>query len=320
MVYTNATAVPRSELSDVIVEAAHEDQMFQGLNIFPELPVEQINVHVPKILIGTGDLMRATKKRRTPGTHFDRWQSAISDYSLTLVQVGEEVLIPDEVQMTYEDYFDIESIYTLEAGERLRRGLEIEHALVLMDGAAFTATAATVAYTAANVANNTLDPVTDLINIIQRLKANGQRPNTIAMSGPVYNRMRQASILKNFIAGSLNPGQVVTGDTIASAFKAQGITQVLVLDSYVNESDTGNSDVINPIWPDTYIFVGSVKSGALRNGGVGRTAFWEKEGPLFNVSVYRDETRKSNVIRAMKTAYPYITNARAGQLITTSYA
>lgn len=318
MIYTNATAIPRDELTDVIMEAAGEDEMFLGLDIFPETPIQQTTGHVPKIEVGKGDLMRATRKRRTPGTHFDRWQSTISDYSITLYQVGEEELIPDEVEKTYEDYFDLESIYTNQAGQRLRRGLEIDQETVLFDSAALTATNSTVAYTAVNIA--TMDPVTDFINAIRRIKALGEKPNTIAIPGTVYDRIRVSTKMQAFIAGSINPGAIVTPETIQAAFKSMGIEQVLILDSYVNNSDAGLSNVIDAIWPVTYIFIGSVKSGALRGGGVGRTFFWEKDGPLFNVTSYRDETRMSNVIRAKKTAYPFITNARAGQLITTQYS
>jgi hypothetical protein len=318
MVYTNATAIPRDELTDVIMEAAGNDEMFLGLDIFPEAPMEQTTGHVPKIKVGEGDLMRAARKRRTPGTHFDRWQSSISDYSITLVQVGEEALIPDEVQMTYEAYFDLESIYTKEAGMRLRRGVEIDHSTVLFDPAVLTATNSTVAYTFANLA--TMDPVGDIISAIRRIKAQGEMPNTIAIPGTVYDRIRQSTSMKSFIAGSINPGAIVNSNTMQKAFEDMGIKQVLILDSYVNNSDAGNADLIEPIWPNTYIFVGSVIPGALRAGGIGRTFFWEKEGPLFNVTSYRDETRKSNVIRAQKTAFPFITNARAGQLITTQYS
>lgn len=317
-VYTNATAVPRDELSDLIQESVDANIAYPGLQLLPALPIGQLTAHVPKIAVGSGDLMRATKKRRTPGTNFDRWQSSITDYNITLVQVGEEVVLPDEVTMTYEDYFDVEAVYTMQAGNRLRLGMEIDQEGALFDAGTFTATNSLVAYTAANLA--TIDFVGDIINAIRRIKALGEQPNTIAIPGPVYDRIRQSTILKAWIAGSINPGDSVSPDAITASFKSMGITQTILLDTYVNESDVGNADVINQVWPNTYVFVGAISSGALRSGGVGRTFFWEKEGPIFNVSSYRDEQRKSNVIRAMRTALPGITNARAGQLVTTQYA
>ena len=123
--------------------------------------------------------------------------------------------------------------------------------------------------------------------------------------------------MKSFIAGSVNPGARVSPDTIQAAFSSQGIKQVLVAEAYVNQSQSLTNNSINPIMPLSYIFVGAVQSGQLQSGGVGRTFYWEKEGPLLNVTSYRDEVKKSNVIRAMKTTSSAITNVRAGTLIAT---
>lgn len=318
MVYQNTVAAPREELNDVISESVTTDEMFVGIKVLAPKPMRLPTGHVPKITVGKGNLMRATRKRRTPGANFDRWQSAIDDHSITLVQIPEEVLLPDEQTMLYEDYFAFESFYAQEATNRLRRAHEIECETALFDAGVFTATNSTVAYTAANIA--TMDPVTDILNAIRRIKAAGEMPNTILIPGPVYDRVRVSTIMKAWIAGSINPGAQVTSDAIQASFEKQGIKQVLVADSYVNNSDEGNADVIDPIWPNTYMFIGNVQAGELKGGGVGRTFFWDKEGPLFNIQSYRDESRKSNVIRAMKTSSSDITNARAGQLITTQYS
>ncbi len=318
MQYQNATAQPREELNDVIIESVTTDSMFAGIKILPPKPMNLPVGHVPKILVSSGNLMRAARKKRSPGANFDRWQSAISDLTITLVQMAEEILLPDEQTLIYEDYFAFETVYASEAANRIRRAHEIECEVALFDSGTFTATAATVAYTAANIA--TMDPATDILAALRRIKAAGESANTIVIPGQVYDRIRLATLFKNWIAGSIYPGYTVSEDGVQSSFTKSGITQVVVADSYMNESDEGNSDVINPIWPNTYIWVGNVQSGELKAGGVGRTFFWEKEGPIFNIQSYRDETRKSNVIRAIKTTLAAITNSRAGQLITTNYA
>ncbi|MBS0328227.1 MAG: hypothetical protein JSR30_00110 [Proteobacteria bacterium] len=318
MVYQNTVAVPREELNDVVMESVTTDEQFIGLQLLPAKPMNLPTGHVPKIEIGKGNLMRASRKKRSPGATFDRWQSAISDHSITLLQTSEEVLLPDEQTMLYEDYFAFESVYAVEATNRLRRGHEIDVETAIFDPSALTATNTLVAWTYANIA--TMTPVTDILNCIRRLKAVGEAPNTIAFPGPIYDLVRQSADMKSFIAGSINPGAIVTTDTIQAAFAKQGIKQVLVGESYVNESDSTNSDVINAIWPNTYVFVGSCQPGELKSGGVGRSFFWEKEGPLFNIQSYRDENRKSNVIRALKTTSADLTNTRCGQLITTQYS
>lgn len=317
--YLNATAVPRDELTDVIMESTTTDEMFSGLKLLPALPLTQVTGHVPKIEIGTGQQMRAARKTRRPGSHFDRWQTTIKDYSITLVQIGEELPVPDEVAMTYEDYFDVESVYTLEAGTRLRRGHEIDSETAVFDTGSFTnATNSSIAYTVANIL--TMDVPGDILAAIRRVKALGNAPDTIAIPGIVWDRIRLSKLLKEFIVGTIGAGAQVTANTLARAFADEGIKQVFILDAYVNESDADNADVINPIWPVTYIFVGKISGGALKSGGVGRTFYWDKEGPVFNVTTYRDETVKSNIIRAQKTTLCAIANAKAGTLITTQYS
>jgi hypothetical protein len=318
MVYQNAIAVPREELSDIIMEGTTDFSEFQGLALLPPRPMRLPTGHVPKITIAGGDLMRATRKQRAPGTAFDRWQSAIDDFNITLIQVAEEQTLPDETLLVYEDYFPIEAFYSMEASNRLRRGHEIDVSEAIFNTGNFDATAAAVAYTAAN--KTTMTPIEDILAAIRRLKARGERPNTIMIPGPVWTRIRASTEVKDFIVGSINAGAKVTPKTLASALGEEGITQVLIGDGYVNESEVGSSAVINQIWPNTYIFVGRCESGELVAGGIGRTTFWEKEGPLLNVSSYRDERVKSNVVRAMKTALPTLSNVRAGTLITTSYA
>jgi len=318
MVYQNATAAPREELTDIIMEGVTDFDEFQGLALLPAKPMQLPTGHVPKIKIATGDLMRATTRNRTPGSNFTRWQSSIDAYSMTLVQTPEEVQLPDEQTLIYDDYVSFEEVYAGEASNRLRRGHELDVEAAIFNTGNFDAVAAAVAYTTANKA--TMTPVEDILVALRRVKGRGERPNTIHYPGPVWDRVRTSAEMKDFIVGAVNAGAKVTPETLAAALGSNGIKQVLVGDGYVNQSEPNTANSINQIWPNTYVFVGNCQSGDLRSGGVGRTMYWEKEGPLFNISSYRDEPKKSNVIRAQKTTLAAITNDRAGTLITTNYA
>ena len=318
MVYQNATAAPREELTDVIMEGVTDFGEFVGLAVLPPLPMTLPTGHVPKITIAKGDMLRATNRERSPGSNFSRWQSAIDDHSITLVQTAEEVQLPDEQTLLYEDYFSFEQVYAQEAGNRLKRGQEIDAETAVFNTSNFDATNSITAYTEANLA--TMTPIADLLAAIRLIKGRGERANTIVFSGTVWDRVRRSTDMRNFIAGSVNPGAIVSENTLASALASHGIKQVFVADAYVNQSQATKNNSINLIWPVTYTFVGSCQTGQLRAGGIGRTFYWEKEGPLFNASSYRDEPKKSNVIRGMKTTLTDITNTRAGTLITTQYA
>ena len=317
MVYQNGTAAPREELTDVIMEGVTDFGEFVGLALLPPLPMSKPTGHVAKITIAKGDMLRATTRERAPGSKFSRWQSAIDDHSMTLVQVGEEVPLPDEQTLLYEDYFGFEQVYAMEAGNRLKRGHEIDCEGAVFNTNNFDATNSAVAYTAANLAAMT--PVADILAAIRLIKGRGEKANTISFPGTVWDRVRLSADMKSFIAGSINPGAIVCENTLAAALKSHGIEQVFVADSYVNQSQSTKNNSINLIWPVTYVFVGSCRTGALRSGGIGRSFYWEPEGPLFNVQSYRDESVKSNIVRGLKTTLTDITNTRAGTLITTQY-
>lgn len=316
MIYQNATAQPREELQDFIQEGVTDFTQFKGLQVAPEMPLTLVTGHVPKITIAQGDLLRAANRNRAPGTNYNRWQMAIDAHSLTLVQVAEEQSIPDEQTMLYEDYFDIEALGATEATNRLKRGHEMEVAAAVQNTNNFSATAAAVAYTIANLA--TMQFVNDILTAIRTIKARGEVANTIVIPGPIYDIIRQSANVISFIAGAINPAAIVDEDNLQKAFARNGITSVVVPDAYVNQSEANSSAVINPIWATTYVAVLSCKKGALRTGGWGRTFYWDKQGPLFQLYSYRDETKSSNVIRARKTTLVDATNTRSGQLITSA--
>ncbi len=318
MIYQNAVAAPREELNDFVKESTTIPSMFVAEDILPQRPLKLPTGHYPKITVAKGDLMRAATANRAPGAGFNRWQAAIDDGSLTLLQYPEELQIPDEQQMLYEDYFDLEATFSVEAAARIARLREILVQGQIQNTTNFAATNSAVAYTNANLA--TISFVADVLAAIRRVKANGELANTIVMSGTVYDRIRLATLVQAFIAGANQPGAVVSPNTIQRAFEEHGIKKVLVADSYVNQSAPNSSSVINPIWNNTYIWVGAVQSGELRSGGAGRTFFWEKEGPLYSISTYRDETKKSNIVRAMGTMQAAITNTRCGTNIGTQYS
>lgn len=315
MIYQNATAEPRQELADFIQEGVTDFTQFKGLQLAPEMPLSLVTGHVPKIKVGSGDLLRAANRRRAPGTNFNRWQMSIDAHSITLLQVAEEESIPDEQQMLYEDYFDIEALGATEATNRLKRGHELEVAAAIQNATNFASQNAAVSYAIANIA--TIKFVNDVLTAIRAIKARGEAPNTIMIPGTIYDVIRQSADVIAFIAGAINPSAIVDEDNLQKAFARNGITQVIVPDGYVNQSDTGNADVINPIWSNDYVWVGSVKNGALRGGGWGRTFYWDKEGPLFQLYSYRDEPKASNIVRSRKTSLVDATNTRCGQVIST---
>lgn len=318
MVYENTAALPRQELTDVVTESMTTNGMFIGDLILPSYPLKLKNAHYTKVTVSAAELMRATTSKRAPGAGFDRWQAAMSDGSIALTQYGEEIPIPDEQTDIYDSYFAFESFFSMETGNRLKRLNEILIAAQINNTGNFDAVASAVAYTVALTATNSF--ISDVIDAITRVNARGELANTIAMSWNVYNRVRQATLVKNFIVGINGVGSEVTVNTLQRAFADMGITQVLIGRAYVNQAASGATPSLAAIWNDTYVYVGNCQTGQLQGGGIGRNFYWEKTGGLYALKSYRDEPKASNVIRGESTPAPTIVNTRAGTLITTQYS
>ena len=75
------------------------------------------------------------------------------------------------------------------------------------------------------------------------------------------------------------------------------------------------------IVPDTKIVVANISSGQFTAGGIGRTLVWSEDAPGGFVSEsYRDEARRSNVLRVRMNTAEKVIDANAAVRITTTYS
>jgi hypothetical protein len=164
--------------------------------------------------------------------------------------------------------------------------------------------------------------VADVLAAIERVRNNGTNPNTIILSSTVYNRIRRATLVTNFVAGSVGVGAKVNATTLAQAFADEGISQVLVGRARYNSAKKGQAYSATNVWGNTYVWVGSSSAGnaALQDGGAGFTLVWNEEGGLFVSESYRDEKRRSWMVRVRQNTTEKVVDATAGTLITTQYS
>jgi hypothetical protein len=68
--------------------------------------------------------------------------------------------------------------------------------------------------------------------------------------------------------------------------------------------------------------VGYCKGGDYSEGGAGRTLVWEADIPsgLYATETYRDEKRRSDMVRVRTNSIEKVLNGNAGQLIATAWA
>lgn len=351
---TNGTG-PRQELGLAIVEGQGAIQGLIGEKLLGPLGIDYRNAHMVKATLGGSLGLRQIghdKYIRAAGTRFHRLSATFGEATLTVTPRGVEISVPDELLLDYKNRFDVMAFFSSRFGTEVG-GLTKEFLIASATiGSSSTyvlgsATNSAVAYTAALLSTNSF--IADVIASVRRVKANGEVPDTVVMSGPVYERIRQAATVQAYTIGTLKPGQEATQEMILSGLREYGIKQLLIGDNYYNSGADGDT-TLTQIWGNTYILVCKAGMSAAAGDtegvsvpaltGIGANVFWNgfdasgtpslagpESGTLdftgaggFFVEVYPDKPTKSQIIRVEMSHKPTITNNRAGDLIATQYS
>jgi hypothetical protein len=328
--YTNATARPRQELAAVIREGQGLNKLNIHSQILPSLPVNKRTVHLVKAKVANMQLARIMDDFliAAPGANVERMTATLDDDSFTVTIRKREIQIPDETEMDYADYLSLEAVFSQQGAEAVELTTEYLTALAIQNTTNFGAgTNSIVAYTAANLA--TIDFVGDVMAATERGFDKAEIYDTIVLSRQVFNRVRQSTLLKNYVVSQLGKGYEVTPSNLQLAFADLGIRQVLVGSAIYNSAADGATPVMSRVWNNTYVWVGACGTSASASvdgistiQGVGVNAFWDAYTPNdgYGVDSYREEKTESNIIRTKTSKAPYIANGNAGTLITTQYA
>lgn len=354
-----STVLPRQELALAVVEGEGAIGGLIGDQILPDFPINRRTAHLIKATIQDTQALRhiaAPKYIRAPGTEFERIVAKLGDDTFTVTLRGVEIVIPNETQLDYNGYADLEAFYAAKFGTEFS-GLTKEYliaAQIFSTGNFGAATNSAVAYTAANLATISLIP--DLVASTRRIKAKAEPPPYVAvMSGVVFERVRQAATVQGYVVGTLRAGQEATHSMIEQAVQEFGIKSILIGDGYYNSAADAATPVLTQLWSNTYIWVG--RPGLAKGvgvdkepqkeqdvqeglgvpilGGVGVNAFWENwasggipsdEGDTEDfaggnyVESYYERKIDSQVLRVKLSSQPYIGNTRCGDLIATQYS
>jgi len=313
----NSGAIFRGDLLTYVEEAARADELPIGTQVFPVYGVDLQQGQYPKFRIAAGELLNDESTLRSPGGTYGRVARKYEKDTYSCVDRGIEELVDDEQKRNISRFFSSEVI----AAKLCLRSMTIAHerrvAAALYDSSTFTATNAIVAYTNANLA--TIDFVGDVLSAIDRLIQKGVVANTVVMSQQVYTRIRRSTILQNYLRGNRpsDSQQMIRKEDVAAAF---GLSQCLVGRMPYNAGKKGQAASLSQIWPNTYVWVGAVEGGDPFAGGAGRTFVWNAEGGIFVTESYRDEQRRSDVVRVRHNTAEKVIDSTSGELITTNWA
>ena len=319
--YNQGAAALRADLRVVQEEAFNYSAGFIGARALPPLPVSARAGQYPRIQIDAANLLRNETKGRGPGATYPRVQRAVTTDTYTCQEYGLEELVDDSERNDYSRFFDMEAQAVKNIMRQVQLAHELRAATVLGDRATWTATTAATAYTAANLA--TFDIGLDIDVVKQAMASRGEDVSnlTVVMSLNMFNRARASTRLQNRIRGTISTDSLLTLSREAFA-AALEVKEVLVGNNFYDTTAQGVTSSLSAIWGDTNIWIGRVApfSGteSYFSGGAAATLFWEQEGEIFQTETYREEDRRSEVVRCRQYCAEKVINANAGQILATN--
>jgi len=318
MAFTSSTF--RSDLQTVVEEARSADQMFIGEKIMPFYGVSESTGQYPKFKLADGRLLDAAAPERNLDGSFNEITREYEADTYGVSDRGLEERVDDRYKADVARFYDAESTAARLTLRNVRLGHEKRVADAILNASNFTATAASVNYTESNIA--TINFAKDIQAAIARLEDKGVMANTIVMSNVLRNQIARSTLFQNFIKAFDASVNVISDRILAMAVQdAFGIQNVEIGRLSYQGSKVKGTFTASKIWSNSYIFVGEVKDGDPMQGGVGRTFFWEQyTSSPFAAFSYRDEKRKSDIVRVEQSTAEKIIDSTAGELITTNYS
>lgn len=320
MGYTNSNALPRAEISQAVFEAqANSNTLpFIGLNVLPILSVPARSGEYVKIEVGAGEAFNSDALKTAPGTDRSRVTRRFTTDNYSTVSYELEELLPDESSADLGRYFDVEVSSATFLANNLLIGHE-QRVADLLYGSGISAISANAAYTAGSI--DTLDLAKDVDDAATELAKKNVVADTVIMSLQVFNRVRRSTKLLNNLFGPVKNVSQTRPATAQEVADALNVSQILIGRAAKNGAKKGQSFSGSFIWSNTKVILAKLGAGEFTAGGLGRTLLWSEDSPTPLVTeTYRDEARRSNVIRARHNTSEKLIDASCAIGIDTSYA
>ena len=321
MAYVAGGTTIRADINQALIEAPAADVGLIGAELLPLQNVQAKAGTYLKVQLAGAELLNNSALARESGANYSRAIRKFSSADYSTNEVGLEELIPDDAAADLSRFFS----YEAETAKFLLRQLKLSHearvnTLVFAGSTPFTTGDQSPAgdYTQANIAN--VDIARDVAAAKLALAKLGYEANCIAMNADVFELIRRSPKLQNQFFGVISDtGARLLGDKEIAA--ALGVDKLLVGRAAINSAGKNKAYSGGFAISSAKIVVGQVAGGEFTAGGIGRTLVWSGDSAGGFVSEsYRDEARRSNVLRVRMNTDEVVIDPNAGVRITTNFA
>lgn len=308
----------RADINQALLESQADIGLI-GQEIMPLLPVPAKSGIYLKVKVDDADLLNADAAKRDIGSEYQRAIRKFTSDTYDCLETGLEEVLDDSFKLDANRFFQVET----ETAKFLLRQLKLSHEkrvsdLLWASTTPFTTSdiSATAAYSEANLA--TINAPADVAAAKLALNQLGYEANCVAMSAPVFERIRRSTLLQNQFYGVVSNvgGRMLSEEQIAAAF---GVDKILIGRAAYNTANKNKSYSGSFVVPNSKIIVANVQGGQFTSGGMGRTLVWSDDAAGFISESYRFEPRRANILRVRMNSAEKVIDANAAVRISTSY-
>lgn len=310
----------RADINQALIEGPSDVGLI-GAEALPLLNVPAKSGIYLKATLAGADLRNADALKRDIASEYASIARSYTSATYTTQEYGLTEYLDDSFKADLNRFFSIEA----SSAKFLLRQLKLSHEkrvsdLLWASSTPFTTADASplVNYTEALL--TTINAPADVAAAKLSLAKLGYQANAVLMSANVFERIRRSTLLQNMFFGVISDvGPRLLDEAQVAA--GLGVEKVLIGRAARNTANKNLSYSGSFIIPDTKIIVASLQGGEFTAGGVGRTLVWADDAPGGFISeTYRDDARRSNVLRVRMNTAEVVIDANAAVRITTNYS
>lgn len=302
----------RPDLAGSLMEmdAAMGMHGYVGLRVAP--PVNVSVMSGPFGVIPLEEMLKRKDTRRAPGAEYARIEGKFETKTFTCEEHGIEEAVDDRESKMYQDYFDSELLAARRAQELVVSNFE-RRIVTLAD--AVTGAAAAAAWNLPATAT----PIVDVRTAVLAMAANGVVANCIVIPWTRAQFLKDCAEIVDRIkySGLQDPlKRSINADTLAAAFD---LPYVLFAGAIHNTANEGQAASYADLWTVTRAIVCRIPETAdHREPCWLRTFHYSEDGSAVGgvVETYRDETRRSDIVRCRMDTDELVVYSEAARAIT----
>lgn len=308
----------RSDIAQAVYEGrSNKANLFVGAEVMPIYVADVRSGEYLKINLGGSEALNDDATKIAAGSAYPRVSRKFTSDTYNTQEYGLEETLPDATQRDLARFLDVEVAVAEMLLSQIQIGHETRVASATFAANGLTAISASADYTEANLA--TFNVPSDVSEAKLELAKYGVLPNALVMSAKVFERIRRSTKIQNQFFGVV-PSDQSRLLSEAEVAQACGVDRILVGRAPKNTAKKGQAYNGGFIWNDNYMALANVSGGEFAAGGFGRSILWGADSPVpFVAETYRDEARRSNVLRVRQHVAEKVIDGSSIIRITTGY-